>query len=147
MEEEVESVTEEKENVEETISDKENSKSGKNVINYKLCCLYNEKESKCGLYCKGRLIINGLVKVQELNEDTTEHFTTLKFKDFVENLRWSERDLVENRAGQVLDSDSLICQYHRNTIGLSWRPGLQCIHPLHAAVTRGKKAPPTKLAS
>ena len=146
MEEEVESVTEEKENVEETISDKENSKSGKNVINYKLCCLYNEKESKCGLYCKGRLIINGLVKVQELNEDTTEHFTTLKFKDFVENLRWSERDLVENRAGQVLDSDSLICQYHRNTLGLSWRPGLQCIHPLHAAVTRGKKAPPTKLA-
>lgn len=136
---------EEGENEVDSATSEQESTSTDDAVNYKICLLY-EKDKKCGPFTQDRSIKEGLVKIGDIDADIWEHYTNLRFKDFFENLKWSERDLVENRAGKFLDDSSLICEYHRNSLGLNWIPGHQCIHPLHSVLGRGKKAAPTKLA-
>ena len=111
---------------------------------YKRCALYCE--SNCGPFRRFQPAKCGVVSVNDLVSDTTGHFKNLKFKDCLETLKWSERRLIENRAGTDLDDSSVICEFHRNTLGMNWKQPKQCLHPSHPPLERGKKSCTTRLA-
>ena len=52
------------------------SSENEDDINYKLCCLFDKNENKCGPYIRDRSIKLGLVDMTNLNEDTEGHFCT-----------------------------------------------------------------------
>ena len=119
--------------------------SNKDANIYKRCALFDK--TTCGPYKDRRYEkVHGLVKVTELVKDTTGHFTSLKFKDYIQNLLWSERQLIENRAGKEFSDDSEICQHHRNVLGINWNQRQHCMHHLHPPHVRGQKSCATKLA-
>ena len=118
---------------------------------YKVCCLYNGPHGPCGPYMKFREPRTGVVSVMDLDADTTIHFKNLKLKDLKLKdktiLKWSERELIENRVKHHLDDQAKICERHRNTQGVNWRQTEWCLHEHHDEYQRGKKGCPTKLAS
>ena len=85
---------------------------------YKVCCLYNGSHGSCGPYMKFREARAGVVSVLDLNADTTIHFKNLKLKHSPD-IKWSERDLIANRVKHALDDQEMICERHRNTLGVN----------------------------
>ena len=55
-----------------------------NDIDYKLCCLYDDKDKKCGPFCE-RSIKSGLVEIVNLTADTESYFKNLRFKESLDN--------------------------------------------------------------
>ena len=94
----------EEENSNKTQSHKEN----RDKVNYKLCCLYNEQQNKCGPYNRPRCPKSGLVSVQNLNAEIENHLRNLHFKNSIKIFRWNERKLIENRIGMELEDYSVI---------------------------------------
>ena len=125
-------------------SDESNNDTKKN--NYELCCVYNDEYGNCGPFTCDHKYIDNLVYIKDLDSDTESHLRNLLFKDVLESFKWSERDLVENRVGCVLDDSMQICAHHRKILGICWRPSRSCLHPSHEPQKKGKKAGFTKLA-
>lgn len=89
-------------------------------------CVFSDI-SNCG---KGRYGESGLVKVSELDSDIEQHFKKLKISwDNIKLQYWKEKHLIENRSKRALSDDNQICQKHRETYGIHWRPSLVCQHP------------------
>ena len=90
--------------------------------------------------------VDGLVVAKNLDADTEKYFETLKFKKSLAHVRWTERDIIENRLKRKLSNDNKICQKHRFELGIQWRPPKQCAHPNHPPKKSGQKACATSLA-
>ena len=100
-------------------------------FDYKLCCLYNSEKKECGPCTKYRTTRYGLVLVENLNSDIVNYLRNLHFKKSDDLLLWNERKLIESRVGHELQSESSICEYHRDKHGLGWYQTLHCAHPDH----------------
>ena len=52
----------------------------------------------------------------------------------------TEKELILARAGKFCEDgmDRTICPRHRAELGLLWRPGRKCLHPLHGTRQKGK---------
>ena len=44
---------------------------------------------------------------------------------------WSEKLLIENRLGRLLNEKELLCSFHRFTLGVGWKQSKVCKHPHH----------------
>ena len=116
-------------------------------INYKLCCLYNSDYGKCGPFLRNRIEKEGLVSPRELGSCTESHFQQLQLIQVVlSDFKWSERDLIESRIRRSLHDSEVICEYHRNSLGISWKQPTRCLHNDHEKPNRGKKSPATSPA-
>ena len=80
------------ERIEEESEDRKSDGSESNEddvdnVNYKMCCLYDKKDNKCGPYLRDRSVKSGLVAIVDLTADTESHFKNLsnvskRFKTF-----------------------------------------------------------------
>ena len=114
--------------------------------NYKLCCLYNAEENKCGPCTRYRSTKYGLVPVENLNSDVENHLRNLRYKDSLDLLLWSERKLIENRIGHELPSGTSICEFHRYKHGVGWYQVQHCAQPDHPPYKPPAKTKKTTLA-
>ena len=99
--------------------------------NYKLCLLYDVNKSECGPFIQNRLAQHGLSYISNLDASTQHHFENLKIQLPKSWIRWSEKQLSENRLGYELLDSSQICEHHRHVKGVDWRPQNHCAHPDH----------------
>ena len=76
-------------------NDSSGSKSG-GEINYKTCCLYKKQFGDCGPFLRDRKRKDGVVGVTNLTADTSNHFKSLHLKDYLANMLWTERRIIES---------------------------------------------------
>ena len=90
MDEEVETVPEERDAVAESGPPRRHHKVQRvlSITNYVNCTM--RKIINVDYIVKVVQLKEGLLRVEDLDEDTSEHCTTLIFKDFVEKSKWSE---------------------------------------------------------
>ena len=121
-----------------------------NEPNYKLCCLYNEEDEKCGPWTRDRPNRFGLVSVDELTADVVDYLKSIGFKNLDKKklCEINERQLIENRLKRNLENGTVICEYHRNFNGVGWRRTKDLKHCCHKdhPYQRGKKSTRADLA-
>ena len=88
-----------------------------------------------------------MVSVSVLKSDPTAHFKSLHMSDVIGNLLWTEKSIIESRAGRALMDEEMICENHRNKLGLCWKQPTTCLHPEHTKGKRCRKSPTTRVAS
>ena len=102
------------------------------MMDYSVCCL---KNLSCGPHLRSRTF--GIFTVTELNNDINNHLVNLKLQQHYEKTDWwNERTLIENRIGYDFKDDDLICAFHRNTLGIAWKPSKCCQHVLSVMYKR-----------
>ena len=79
------------------------------MTNYENCCLYDKQ--KCGRYIGDRSEKSGLVRSLELTSDIESHIRNFDFRRGLECLKWTEKELIENRLGKAIDGSKLICEF------------------------------------
>ena len=105
---------------------------------YSECALSSEK--RCRSFKDGRTLREDLEDVSSMNGSVSAHLQQ-RFKfdhDLV--FQWTEKLLIENRLGRMLESTDKLCPYHRYSLGTKWQPPKQCSHPAHGTVRRGQKS-------
>ena len=113
---------------------------------YKKCFLFDENKVECGPCIQYKRPKTGVIYITNLNADVGSHLRNFHFHNYPELDSWNERKLIENRYGNNIDDQSLICEFHRNYYGVGWRHSLHCAHPDHAPYKRGMKTKKTELA-
>ena len=114
--------------------------------NYKLCLLYDVNKPQCGPFIRDRAAQHGLSYIGNLTASTDHHFEFLKMKLPKSWIKWSEKQLIENRLGYNLAESDQICEHHRHSKGVEWRPLAHCAHPDHPPRKVGSKLPKSTLA-
>ena len=105
---------------------------------YQACALFSKEI--CRSFKDGRTLREGLIEVGSLSGSVSDH---LKERFGFESdlvTQWTERLLIENRLGRLLESTDMLCPHHRYTLGTKWKPTKQCAHLAHATVKRGQKS-------
>ncbi|GAB0092662.1 hypothetical protein DMENIID0001_076830 [Sergentomyia squamirostris] len=96
-------------------------------------CYFSFME-KCGKWTGNKRHRSLVYDISELNNSVKEE---LAIRDPSINI--TEKELIENRANVQLPEEAKICDYHRHTLGLSYRPKKQCIHPDHKGASGGMR--------
>ena len=109
---------------------------------YKACALHDDK---CGSYNRVNIPITGVFETRNLNADTTSHFKSLLKIKISKTV--TERELIENRLNRELAEDEKLCAYHRNILGIGFKPKTTCQHPRHEKQVKQKKSATVRVAS
>lgn len=97
------------------------------------------KMGKCGSF-KGE---TNDVFAKDLERNCKNHLVTLKLLKTHQESTVTERNLIQSRTGVILLDNDLICPYHRNRLGTSWRNALTCFHPNHTNKKKVSTRPAT----
>ena len=71
-----------------------NSNDNQTVNNnkYTECFLFNQDHGQCGPYARDRTERDEMTYIRDVDDDTTNHFKNLRFKDSLSTIRWTERE-------------------------------------------------------
>ena len=82
------------------------------AYNYDTCCI--KSKGSCGAFTKPRQPVAGLYSVKDLKLSVKDHIKSSNLHTSNIPLTFfSERTLIENRIGNLLNSDGVICAEHQ----------------------------------